>query len=421
MTLHHLGHEERVAYALAEHSPGSGVPAGEGGRDARSFDGVHVLQLFEPVDGGVPEHVRLLAEGLAARRVEVTVAGPAQARPRARLEASGIRYIPLEIVGDMVAPTIDARTLAAVARLLGRERFDLVHTHSQKAGLLGRIAATATRTPTVYTPHSLIWRFVFVGERADARAIYRKGLWMERVLGRVTDAWIAVSDEEHDAAVALRLAPERRVHRIYNGVEIDEAAAPDDRLRHFRGDGPLLGFLAGLRLQKGLSILLDALERLAREGEAVRFAIVGNGPLDLEVRRRVASGSLAASTLVLPFDGRPEPYLRAFDGYVLPSLWEGLPLAALEAMAAGLPVIASDSGGTREAVADGETGVLFPVGDAPALAAALRRLAGDAALRARLGVAGRERWRERFMAQPMVAATAALYERVVAPGLRRTT
>lgn len=374
---------------------------------------MRVLEFFEPVDGGVPEHVRLLSDGLAERGVEITVAGPPEGAPRAALEAKGIPYAPVPIVGDMLAPRIDARTLAAVTRLLRRERFDLVHTHSLKAGLIGRLAAAATRSPALYTPNSLDWRFAAATGDRRARTVYLKSIWMERVLGRLTAAWIAVSDEERKAAVDLRLAAADRVHRIYNGIEADELTAPDERLRRFRGDGPLLGFVAGLRFQKGLPILLEALERLARDGEPVRFAIVGNGPLDAEVRERVACGPLAATTLVLPFDGQSGPYLRALDAYVLPSLWEGLPLAVLEAMAAGLPVVATDSGGTREAVAAGETGLLCPVGDVEALAAAVRRLAADGGLRARLGRAGRKRWRETFTAEAMVEATAALYASVL--------
>jgi glycosyltransferase involved in cell wall biosynthesis len=380
---------------------------------------IRALQLFDPPSGGVPEHVRQLTAGLMERGFQITVAGRPHAAPRAWLEAHGVRYVVLpQFVGDMVALRKDAPTFRAIVELLRRERFDLIHTHQQKAGLLGRLAAPLARTPALYTPNSLTHRFMFVRPYPRARSRYLKTLWMERVLGPLTAAFIAVSEEERDGAVHDRIIRADRVHVIRNGVDFDDSLPADPRLLEFRGEGPLLGFLAALRNQKGLPTLLDALELLARRGEAPRFAIVGSGPEDSAVRARVLGGPLRKSTLVLPFEGRVEPYLRAFDAFVLPSYWEGMPLAVLEAMAAGLPVVASAIGGTPEAVADGETGFLVPVDDASALAQRMAQVAAAADLRARMGAAGRARWEAEFQVERMVEETAALYERVVAARAR---
>jgi glycosyltransferase involved in cell wall biosynthesis len=356
------------------------------------------LELFDPPEGGVPEHVRQLTAGLMERGFDITVAGRPEAAPRGWLEA-----------------------LRAIVELLRAERFDLVHTHQQKAGLLGRLAAPLARTPAIYTPNSLLHRFMFVRPYPRAHSRYLKTLWMERALGRLTAAFIGVSVEERAGAVNDRVIRADRVHVIRNGVEFDDSIPADPRLLEFRGDGPLLGFLAALRNQKGLPTLLDALEILARRGEAPRFAIVGSGPEEPDVRLRVLEGPLRSSTLLLPFEGRVEPSLRAFDAFVLPSYWEGLPLAVLEAMAAGLPVVASAIGGTPEAVADGETGFLVPVTDAPALAERIAHIAREADLRARMGAAGRARWEAEFRVERMVKETAAVYEHVLAVRRRGST
>jgi glycosyltransferase involved in cell wall biosynthesis len=370
---------------------------------------LRVLEVFEPPAGGVPEHVRLLADGLHDRGYEVTVAGPADAAPRARMEERGVEYVELPIVGDMLALRRDLPTTRALTALMRERRFDLVHLHSQKAGLLGRLAAVPARTPAVYTPNSLIHRFMFIVPSPTARQRYLKTLWMERVLGRITTALIAVSQEERDAAVQDRLIARRRVHVIRNGVDFDETVEADPRLLEFRGEGPLLGMVAALRVQKGLPTLLSALEILAGRGAAPRFAIVGSGPLEDEVRARINEGPLAATTLLLPFEGRVEPYLRALDAFVLPSYFEGLPLAVLEAMAAGLPVVATGVGGTPEAVVARETGILVDVKDAEALADAMQAIAAQPELRARMGVAGRARYEAEFRVDRMVDQTATLY------------
>lgn len=374
-----------------------------------------VLVVFEPPHGGVPAYVRAVAPGLRDRGFDVTVAGRAEAGPRAALQAAGLRYVVLPIVGDMVDARRDLATARAIGRLLREGRFDVVQAHGQKPGLLARVVAAPLRVPVVWWPHSLVHRHQLDVPSPGARGRYRKTLLMERALRPLTAATVGVSEEERTAAVADGLIASGRSRTVLNGVDVDAGAPPDEGLLAFRGDGPLLGMVAALRDQKGLPTLLDALERLAIRGDAVRFVIVGNGPLEAEVRARVASGPLAATTLVAPFAGRVEPYLAALDGFVLPSYWEGLPLAILEAMHVGLPVVASDVGGTSEAVVDGTTGLLVAPRDAGALAAALASVAADEALRGRLGAAGRARARERFGAGRMIDETAAVLREFAAP------
>ena len=141
--------------------------------------------------------------------------------------------------------------------------------------------------------------------------------------------------------------------------------------------------------------------------------MIGEGPLHEEVAERIARADLAGRVHLLPFAPPVWPRLAVFDIFVLPSLWEGLPVAALEAMAAGLPVVASDVDGVGEAVVHERTGLLVPPGDPERLAAAIAELAADPARRAALGAAGRRRYEESFTPQTMVERMEALYRSVV--------
>lgn len=362
---------------------------------------MRILQVLEPADGGVPAHVRVLSAGLVEAGHEVVVA------TRPETDAGLARHVALPFRGAVPAPREDVAVLRGLASLLHSGRFSLLHAHAQKAGLLGRVAARRAGVPALYTAHSLVYRTQAVRPRPTARIRARISLAMERRLGATSAALIGVSDDDARAMVRDRLAPADRVHAILNGVRVDTSMAPDPELLAFRGDGPLLGFVAGLRDQKGLPTLLDALAELRRRGEPVRMAIVGNGPLAGAVQ--AAAGD---DTLVRPFAGRVEPYLAALDCFVLPSYWEGLPLAVLEAMHFGLPVVATAVGGTPEAVHDGETGWLVPPGDANALADALAQAARDAGARERFGAAGLRQAQDRFSADRMIAETEALYRAI---------
>jgi glycosyltransferase involved in cell wall biosynthesis len=348
-----------------------------------------ILHAFEPGDGGVPEHVAHIVEQLDAYGFGAVVAGRRDSAIRDRVEKAGIRYEPVDFVGDLAAPREDLRALRQLVRLAREPAVAIVHTHAQKAGVLGRAAAVRARRPSVYTPNSLVYTTQLLRPRRGARARWLFGRQVERTLGRRSAAIIAVSEQERQTAVR------------------------DPQLIRFRGRGPLFGMVAGLRDQKGLPTLLDTLDLLAERGELPRFAIVGNGPFYGEVKRRITGGKLDGSVLLTPFEGRPEPYLQALDVFVLPSYWEGLPIAVLEAMAMGLPVIASAVGGTPEAVEDGITGQLVPMKDPTALADRIAQLSRDAHTRARMGAAGRQRAQALFSTSVMVDSLAELYRELL--------
>jgi len=381
-------------------------------------DNLHVLEVFEPQDGGVPEHVLLLAEGMLERGHRVSVAGRPDAAPRAALEQIGVEYFPVPLTGRLPDPVADLRAGRELLRLVGTGRFDLVHAHGQKAGLLARLAARRRRVPSVYTPHSFVYSTQLLRPRRSSRIRFLVGRELERRLGRHTAFVIVVAESEMERALADRIAGPTHLVVVHPGVARRVEADPDPRLREFRGEGPLLGFVAGLRDQKGLPFLLDALDLLAAEGDPLRFAIVGNGPLRDEVAARLEDPRLRDSTILLGFEGDAYRYLDCLDAFVLPSLWEGLPMAVLEAMASGLPVVASAVDGTPEAVEDGVTGFLVPPAEPVTLAERMREVAGDAELRAAMGEAARRAAAERFGVDLMVDSVISVYRSALAGGER---
>lgn len=357
-----------------------------------------VALICEPPDGGVAEHVRRLAQGLPACGHEPVVFGP----PSFAGTVDGFRALPLR--RDYAHPHHDAAALARLVR--GLRGFDLVHGHAAKAGVIARLAGAVTRTPALYTPHCL----PFVGDVSKAR--YAFGLAVERALGPLTAALICVCEDER--RIATRVVASGRLTVVYNGTPPPPDVPPDPALS---GDGPVVGAVTVLRRQKALETLIDAAPLLQARVPEARVAIVGDGPEKDALQER-AGGRVA----FLPFHAPAARHLKALDVYVLPSAWEAFPIGVLEAQACGVPQVATDVGGTREAVVP-ETGILVPPRDPQALAAALAELLQDPARRARMAEASRDRHAERFTAERMVRETASVYEAVLTaarhPGGRR--
>lgn len=371
---------------------------------------LRILQAFEPPEGGVQTHVRLVVEGLLARQHHVHVVVARDARMVSAFRDLGAGVTVADLRPEMAAGLADVRAARVLLRTLARGRFDVVHFHDTKAAALGRPLAWLTGTPAVYSPHAFAYRTQMVRGRRFAAPRRVVTLAVERALGPLTAAIVCVSEDERRAAVADRIVPPARAHLVRYGLPPAPHADPCHALD---GEGPLVGFLARLHEQKGLPVLLDALEILRDEGRLPRTAIVGNGPLYDEVTGRLRRAGLSGRVTLRRFEGDVWPLLAAFDVYVLPSLWEGLPIGVLEAMAAGRPVIATAVSGTPEAVLDGITGTLVPRDDPRALADAIGALAADEQRRRAYGAAGRSRFEHDFALEGMLDRLERLYAGVV--------
>jgi glycosyltransferase involved in cell wall biosynthesis len=364
-----------------------------------------VLQLLEPPDGGVAEHVLQLARGLAAGGWEVELAGAQDSVLRQALADRGLPFHVLPFVHGYRKPTSDVRVLARLVPLLRRGHYDLVHCHSSKAGASGRVATGVCGVPAVYTAHG----FAFKAGHPLLREALRL---VERGLAPQARRIVCVSEDERRLAVASGLGGPERLRVIRNGCRACEPVTPDAALAALRAGGPLAAAVTVLRPEKGVDVFIDAVPLILECMPQARLAVVGSGPEEAALRERARGLEGEPRFRFLAYEPPVARHLRAIDVFVLASLREGLPISVLEAMACGVPQVATAVGGTPEAVT-AETGLLVPPSDPAAVAEATVSLLRDPELRRRMAEASRRRHAERFTVERMVAETEALYREVL--------
>lgn len=363
-----------------------------------------VLHVLEAFAGGTERHLLDLVRGL--EEFDHVLAVPPfhlcksteAAVGRARAAGAAVELVDMR---RSPSPAANTRALLALRRLLRRARPDLIHGHSSIGGAFARLAGVGTRLPVVYTPNGI--------ERS------RAALAAERRLAGWTTRLIAVSESEGAFAVANGLADRSALTVIPNGIEPEPPPplAPTLRARLGIPDGvPLVGSLGRLAWQKAPEVYASACAIVAREHPDAHFVLIGSGPGEAAVAGQVGRPGLAGRFHRLPgLDGAAAAF-GELDVFALASRFEGGPYSVLEAMRAGVPVAATAADGTRDIVDPGITGLLVPVDDPLALAAAIGRLLGDPAERRAFGAAGRRRVSERFDVHAMVAATEKVYTEV---------
>ncbi|MEU9604758.1 glycosyltransferase [Streptomyces sp. NPDC048057] len=337
-----------------------------------------ILHLAQPVEGGVARVVADLVRAQLAAGLSVEVACPPGGELADRAAGAGARVHHWPAVRQP-GPAL-AREVWTASRLVRRSGCALVHAHSAKAGLAARLAVRG-RVPTVFQPHA--WSFDAVEGRAAQLA-----LGWERYGSRWAARTLCVSETERRAGEAAGIAARWAV--IHNGVDLDHfgpageqrtARSALPQLADVPAGAPVVVCVGRLCRQKGQDVLLRAWSAVLAAVPDARLVLVGDGPARPQLLRLAPPGVLftgAASDV--------RPWLGAADLVVLPSRWEGMALAPLEAMAAGRPVVLTDVSGARESLPPGhDAHCLVPPEDPRALAAALTALLADAALRTRIG------------------------------------
>lgn len=348
--------------------------------------------------GGSNVHVRDIACAVRAAGHEPHVFGGGDGAWADDVRDHGLPYHPIRHLVRPLRPHRDVSAVVELRRALGRLRPDLVSLHTAKAGAVGRLAAIGSGAPVVYTPHG--WPFT-AGVPALPAAVYAG---LERSLAPLTNAIVNVCDFERDIALRRRVG-RRELHVvIHNGMPDVEPSLRADPA----STPPTLVMIARFERQKDHDTLLLALVSCTDLPWTLR--LIGDGPLRGQTERRVAELQLSDRVTFLGQRRDVARQLANAQAYVLASRWEGFPRSILEAMRAGLPVVASRVGGVHEAVRDGQEGYVVPPGDPEALAQRLRRLLGDPALRERLGAAGRARYERSFTFETMLLAHVRMYE-----------
>lgn len=348
--------------------------------------------------GGAHVHVRDFATELHRRGVDVRVYAGGRGAFAEELAERGIAYEPLRYLVHPIRPWSDMKAYAEIRNALVRFEPQLVSTHSSKAGWLGRLAARSLGIPTLFTAHG--WAFT-EGVPWVQRRIYALA---ERMAALFTDRIITVSEYDRRIAESEGVARGDKLLAVHNGmpdIDSSEHAEPGR-------SSPKIVMVARFAQQKDHGLLLRA---LARNVDCPwSLELVGDGPLRGQTESEVARLGLSSRVKFLGTRADVAARLAGAQIFVLTSRWEGLPRSIIEAMRAGLPVIASDVGGVSEAVEDGKTGFVVPLRDEEALARRLRGLIENDGLRTTMGHEARLRYVERFQFSRMFATTFRVYE-----------
>ena len=385
---------------------------------------MHICHIITRlIIGGAQENTVLSCRGLVERGHRVTlIAGP-ETGPEGSLwdqaERSGAELVTVANLRRAVRPAAEWRARHELAAILRRLRPDVVHTHSSKAGILGRWAAIDAGIPTVvHTIHGMSFNRT---QSWPVRLAYR---WLERNAARGTDVLVTVADAMIEQAIAAKLAPRDRFVTIRSGMETDRFARHDDARQQYRnawGVGPndvVIGTVARLFENKGYEEILAAMPAAVRGEPRLRFVWVGDGAHRSGYERKLTEMGLhdrVTFTGLVPPDAVPA-HLNGFDVVLHASRWEGLPRAIVQGLLTEIPAVSFDNDGAPEVVLPDLTGILVPLGDTTGLAGALTRLAADEPLRRKMGREGRRRCLAMFDWRMMVDALDALYTRLVDHG-----
>jgi glycosyltransferase involved in cell wall biosynthesis len=377
---------------------------------------LHIITRL--IIGGAQENTMLTADLLDPERYAVDVVSGPQTGPEGSLiEEVRARGIPLTIEPTLVRevnPIKDLIALIVLYRHVRRGGYPIVHTHSSKAGILGRWAAwlaglAGTRPAIVHTVHG--W-----GHHERQHPLVRRiFIASERITARITDKLIVVSPLNTDKGLADGIGTPDKYVTIRSGIDLDRfrnPTRPRDDVRRELGvpsEAPVIGTVTRLSDQKAPLDFVAAAGKVVEQSPHVHFVVVGDGPLRKEVEAAIAARSLSGRVHLTGLRRDVPELMHSFDVFALSSLWEGLPRVLPQAMAAGLPIVATAVDGNAEAITDGVNGFLTPPGDPEAFADALVSLLENPNLVREFGEAGLEMVGE-FGARKMVRDIEALYQ-----------
>ena len=371
-----------------------------------------VLRLITRLNiGGPAIQALLLTRRLADTHPTILAAGAAPAE-EGELADPRVSVVRVPLVRTLSPPT-DLAAYRAVRRLIEASGVSLVHTHMAKAGIVGRVAALRTRRPvrTVHTFHGHVLEGYF---SAPAQWSF---IAVERWLAARTDALVAVSHEVRDSLLGMGIGSLERFHVIPLGFDLSPFLAVSGRsgaLRAPLGIGeeiPLIGVVGRLAAIKDHATVLRAIARIPD----AHLVILGDGDRRMETERAIDRLGVSDRVHLMGWRLDIAACLADMDVVTLTSRNEGTPVSLIEASAASKPVVATDVGGVRSVVIDGETGFLVRVSDDEMLAARISQLLAEPELARRLGMAGREYVRNRFDQDRLVADIRTLYDSVIGP------
>lgn len=347
-----------------------------------------VLQLITRLDkGGAPRVFFQLIRGLTEQGIEIVMAsGPSQQPEEDPGEFSQrlhIPYHPLSHLRRDIAPVHDCLALFQIIALIRRERPALLHTHTTKAGILGRIAGGVTHTKTIHTPHGHLF-YGYFGKAKEQLYVL-----LERLAARFCERTITISEDERREYLKKGIGDEHKVVTIYNGIDMDRFPGDGKRVRRELGiapQAPVVGYVGRLEEVKGPHLFIDAAMKIGKVYPQAHYLMVGDGPMKDELRKKARG---VPHLHIMGYRTDIADCIAALDILLITSLNDGFNLAAVEAMASSKPIVATAVGGLPEVIGDG--GILVRPGDTTRMAQEAIALLNSSRLRKEMGAEGRKR------------------------------
>lgn len=364
--------------------------------------------------GGLEKVVLNLLSSLPEDRYELSLAclkGPGKLYDQVKLPRDQRIVLTTDKLTSVGFAKFDFRTLSGLRKFFRDKKIDIVHAHNFAPLIYAGLAAHSLprRPRVVYSEHNQV-------NSASPSDLKKFGYYI-----RLADEAVAVSDNLHDILVR-KLKVRTKVRTIKNGIDDRRfEGVTGDRVRKELGVGPddvLVGTAVVLSKQKGITYLMSAAAKVLERCPNAKFVVAGDGPLRAELEAELASKNLGDKFRLLGYRSDIPELLSAYDIYVLPSLWEGLPLALLEALRLGKFIVCTTVGGNPEVVTDGVHGFLVPPGEPAPLAEKLVEAIENRALRARAADVNPARFHKEFSLKAMTEGHERLFEELVA-GRRR--
>jgi glycosyltransferase involved in cell wall biosynthesis len=371
---------------------------------------VKVLELITRLDkGGAPRVFLRLISGLKEQGIEVVIAaGPSQQPEEDPAEFSHkthIPYYPLSALRREISPVHDLLAFFQIISLIRRERPTILHTHTTKAGVLGRIAGGVTRTRVIHTPHGHLF-YGYFGKGKEQLYVV-----VERLAARFCERIITISEDERREYLRRGIGDKKKVVTIYNGIDIERFPGAGKLIRRELGSAqqvPMVGFVGRLEEVKGPHLFVEAAMRIMAAAPKTHFLMIGDGAMKEALLQKAQR---MPHLHILGYREDIADCIAALDILLIPSLNDGFNLVAVEAMASSKPIVATSVGGLPEVIGDG--GILVRSGDTGRMAKEAIKLLNSPGLRKEIGARGRKRAEALFSWDISLQKTLALYHQVL--------
>lgn len=336
--------------------------------------------------GGAQDYLLTIIRNLDLNKFELFIFGRMEGeRIEAIKKLEGVKNFDVPSLSREISPFKDIKAIFQVYKLCKKHNIEILHTHSSKAGVVGRISARLVGTiATVHTIHGFSFHnFMNWGRK-------KFFIFLEKIMSYLTDALLLVSETERKIAIKLKFKPKRYMETIYNSVDFEPFGIDIDRESFRKNLGYcnsdiIIGFTGRFSQQKALHILIKAFSNINNSYKNTKLLLVGDGDLRSELEFLCENLNIKDKVLMTGFQSDVAPFYKIMDIFVMTSLWEGLSRCLTEAMYSKLPVIVTDVGGTVDAVRNGETGWLIKPNDVDSVVAALNETLKQPELRRKMG------------------------------------